>query len=359
MASISDTPIPTGPVAVVPVNTGRVTSLPAVQHVQASEQNDDELDSTLEAPTTTGVPKQRSLTTTESHNQVLNRASISSPYVESQPAGFARHSLARENPIAPSSTDTRGNRMRAQSMQQSAYNTPRTRHSQLQDNIEAFTPDRTSNPLLQSLSPYNPSQGTIARGYGNTRSLPYGVLPSVYQPYLPGPTHQPHGPIPNPLLSYARQPASSRANYEDGTGRWAPHDSPRETQQYTSNHAELSASHNELLQAQLDREPSSTYDEHDYSTQQMMGPRAPNQLYFSSMNAADAARATQGTTWPFHDHTWPTTAEMECMYVEQLYDAMLDMEAPLDNPGMVAMWSRLMTREREVELTCWDILVCY
>lgn len=359
VAPVPGTPVPAVPTATVPINIGHVTSLLAIQHVQASGQNDDELGSTMESPTPTSAPRQRSLTATELHNQALNGADISSPFVESQQAGLTPHSHARENPNAPSSTDTRGNRMRAQSMQQSAYNTPRSRPSQLQDTMESLNPNRDSNTLLQSLSPYNQIQGTVTRGYGSTRNLPYGVLQSIHQPYFPGSTHQPHGPIANPLLSYARQPVSSRSTHEDGTGRWAPHDSTREAQQYTSNHAELSASHNDLLQAQLGGEPSSTYDELHYSTQQIMGHQAPNQLYFPSMNAADAARATQGTAWPLHDHTWPTTTDMERMYVEQLYDAMLDMEAPLDNPGMVAMWSRLMTREREVELTCWDILVCY
>ena len=208
------------------------------------------------------------------------------------------------------------------------------------------------------MNSYNPSQGTIARGYGSTRNLPYGILSPVNQPYFLGSTHQPHGPIPNPLLSYARQPVPGPTTFEDGMGRWVPHINGRETGQYTLNRTGRSVSHNDLLQAQMEREPSSTYDEDIYPTHQLMGRQAMNQLYFPSMDAADAARATQGTAWPHHDHTWPTTTDMERMYVGQLYDAMLDMDAPLDNPGMVAMWSRLMTREREVELTCWDILVC-
>ena len=124
------TPIPAIPTTAVPVNRGRIASLPAVKHVQASVQSDDELDSTMESPTPTGAPKQRSSTITESHNQVLNRANISSPFVESQHTGLTAHGHARENLNVPSSADTRVNRIRAQSTQQSAYNTPRIRHSQ-------------------------------------------------------------------------------------------------------------------------------------------------------------------------------------------------------------------------------------
>ena len=354
---ISAAPIPAAPVAAATNNTGTITALPALQHVQASGENDDELPTTPESQSATDRQKQRTLRLTESHDQILNRAHLSRSFTESQHAGSS-HSGVRENPIALSPSDTRGNRIRAQSLQHLAYDTPRTRHSQMQDTREGFQPGHTPNPVQQSLSPYDPSQETIARGHNNIRDPSYGTLPLVHQPYFQSPTHHPHGSNSNQFQGYGRQPVSTQTGYDDNTGGWAPNDGAGQVQQYTSNLAGRSVSHNDLLQAQLERQPSSTYDEHAYPTEQVMGPGPPNQLYFPSMTAADSARASQGTAWPFNDHTMPTTNEMQCMYVEQLYDAMLDMEAPLDNPGMVAMWSRLMTREREVELTCWDILVC-
>lgn len=87
-------------------------------------------------------------------------------------------------------------------------------------------------------------------------------------------------------------------------------------------------------------------------------PSEPRQSRLKYQCLDDARREkTVSTHNPRIDSTVPHSAEHDCIYVERMVEAMLDMSLAEDNAGMKRTWETMKRDHDKVEKAAWEILV--
>ena len=99
-----------------------------------------------------------------------------------------------------------------------------------------------------------------------------------------------------------------------------------------------------------------TYRHTQQSGYQLAEPTAGQGLLYKDLKAVKAERKAI-TRRDIDDESFPTTTADQRRYVKRMLDAMNDMRIADDNVKMQGIWAKQKKNQRDVELSCWQLLV--